>query len=211
MDAVEVTNEIIAEIRVILSGYEKKNTKLAQEDKIIVLKLIKQYEDKGFYVDYITLSSNLLFSMNYALSFAQLSKETFYFKVRKRPYEAKDYLKDVEVVSSDYKELFNKYKDNKNVVFLVDPPYLSTDVKTYSNHWKLCDYLDVIKVLVNTNYLFFTSNKSQLIELFTWLEQNQTGNPFKEAEVVYRYNATSHNSGYQDIMVCKKWVTNTTL
>ncbi|WP_407267370.1 hypothetical protein [Tenacibaculum maritimum] len=56
-------------------------------------------------------------------------------------------MKGVEIVSLDYKLLFNKYKRYENVVFIVDPPYLSTDSKTYKNYWKLTDYLNVLKVL----------------------------------------------------------------
>ena len=31
--------------------------------------------------------------------------------------------------------VFNQYKDVPGVVFLIDPPYLSTDVGTYNMYW----------------------------------------------------------------------------
>lgn len=40
--------------------------------------------------------------------------------------------------------LYEDYKSIPNVLFLVDPPYLSTDVSAYKeNYWKLIDYLQV--------------------------------------------------------------------
>ena len=52
-----------------------------------------------------------------------------------------------DTLERDYKELFNRYKDTPGVVFLVDPPYLSTDVGTYNMSWRMSDYLDVLNVL----------------------------------------------------------------
>ena len=97
-------------------------------------------------MDWVTISSSLLFSMNYVINFEQLKKENFYNKVRLSDYTAENYLKDVEVVRKDYRALFEEYKNHSNVVFLVDPPYLSTDCSTYSrpDYWKLSDYLNVL-------------------------------------------------------------------
>ena len=60
--------------------------------------------------------------MKYATNLDRLRKETFYNTVRKCSYDlCFDYLDGLEVVSYDYRELFNKYKDIPNVVFLIDP------------------------------------------------------------------------------------------
>lgn len=210
LNAIKTTNKILEELRELL-GHLPHKVKLNKDYKDAVLSIVKNYDDAGF-VDYITLSSNILFSMNYVKSFKELQKETFYNKVRKSNYSTADeYLKGVVFVSDDYKVVFDKYKDEENVVFLVDPPYLSTDSSTYKNYWKLADYLDVLKVLYNNKYFYFTSNKSSVVELCEWIENNTGGtNPFKEAEVKYRYTTTTHNSGYSDIMIHKNWVTNTT-
>ena len=65
------------------------------------------------------------------------------------------------------------YKNVPNVVFLVDPPYLSTEVGTYKMYWKLSDYLDVLTVLNKRDFLYFTSNKSSIIELCEWIGNNK--------------------------------------
>lgn len=210
LESIPVTNEIISKLRPLLIGLDKKS-KIPPLLKNKVLKVIKSYNNKG-YVDYISLSSNLLFSMNYVQSFKELEKQTFYNKLRKSDYKENGYLQDVEFIHGDYKSIFEKYSKHDNVVFLVDPPYLSTDCSTYKNYWRLSDYLDVLKVLMNTKYFYFTSNKSSIVELCEWIETNTGGkNPFNKAKVAYHYNNTSHNTGYNDIMLYKGWNTTTTL
>ncbi len=208
--AIPATNLIIEELRVILLGYDKK-CKLPEPKKQEALKIILKYDKLGF-VDYISLSANLLFSMNYVQNYEELTKQGFYNRVRKTDYNADYYLKGVKFICEEYKEIYQKYKDVSNVVFLVDPPYLSTDCSTYKNYWKLADYLDVLKVLKSNNYFYFTSNKSSVIELCDWIETNTGGvNPFNKAKVVYHYNNTTHNTGYTDIMLHKRWTSSNTL
>ncbi|MDD3079079.1 MAG: DNA adenine methylase [Paludibacter sp.] len=183
------------------------------QDKLIpkpikesILKIIKTEEMASGFVDYITLSSSLLFSMKYVTNYDQLAKETMYNVVRKNNYEnAADYLQGVDIVHQDYRELFNRWKHLDNVVFLVDPPYLSTDCSTYSSYWRLSNYLDVLQTLQGTNYFYFTSNKSSLLELTDWMERNMNAkNPFSGANKVEMNVRMNHNSGYVDIMLWKK-------
>ncbi len=207
--AIPSTNKLIADLKPILKDVPSKQ-RITGKYRNDALKLIKQADKKG-YVDFITLSSNLLFSMNYVNNYTDFEKQTLYMRLRKSKYNGDGYLKDVEFVCAEYKELYLKYKDYQNVVFLVDPPYLSTDCSTYKNYWRLSDYLDVLKVLKASNYFYFTSNKSSVIELCEWIETNTGGiNPFSKAKIVYQYNRTSHNSGYTDIMLHKRWTTDTT-
>lgn len=195
------TNHILAELREL--------TKHVPRHKIIpgtvrkrIFSLLEQEEAEVGYVDYITLSSSLLFSMKYVLSLEGLAKETMYNNVRKTDYDCSGYLDGLEITNCDYRELFNKYKGREDVVFLVDPPYLSTEVGTYSMYWRLPDYLDVLKVLNGHRFVYFTSNKSSIIELCEWLgKNNEVGNPFEKA-VRKEFNAhMNYNSRYTDIML----------
>lgn len=98
--------------------------------------------------------------MKYATSFTELEKETFYNRVKSGDYPlCSDYLKGLSITSCDYKKLFERYKSAPDVVFLVDPPYLSTESKTYKMDWKLSDYLDVLAVLSGHQFIYFTSDK----------------------------------------------------
>ena len=205
LENIPQTNVLLAKIRPLAASTPRQKA-LPKETKDAILLLIEQEEQKYGYVDYITLSSSLLFSMKYVTDLSGLRKETFYNTVRKCDYSpCLDYLDGLEVVSCDYRELFDKYKDVPNVVFLVDPPYLSTEVGTYTMNWGLSDYLDVLQTLVGTNYIYFTSNKSSIIELCTWMDKNNTiGNPFAGSEKV-EFNAhINYNSSYTDIMLFKK-------
>lgn len=199
------TNVLLDKIRAVVASVPRRKS-LPKKTKETILRLIEQEEHRYGYVDYITLSSSLLFSMKYATNLEELRKETFYNTVRKCDYNpCLDYLDGLEIVSCDYKELFNKYKDMPDVVFLIDPPYLSTEVGTYTMNWGLSDYLDVLQTLVGTNYIYFTSNKSSIIELCDWIGKNNAlGNPFIGSEKV-EFNAhMNYNSSYTDIMLYKK-------
>lgn len=199
------TNALLDMIRPIVAPTPRHKA-LPKEAKEAILRVIEQEEKEYGYVDYITISTSLLFSMKYATDLDGLRKETFYNTVRKCDYSpCLDYLDGVEVVSCDYRKLFNKYKDAQNVVFLIDPPYLSTEVGTYTMTWGLSDYLDVLQTLVGTNYIYFTSDKSSIMDLCNWMGKNNTvGNPFIGCERVEFNASVNYSSRYTDIMLFKK-------
>jgi len=201
---IQKTNRLLSDIRAILSN-SKRDVKICPTERALVLQRVEK-ESKTGYVDYITISSGILFSGNYALSFEELAKSTLYNTVRMTDYEIDpgDYLEGLEIYKCDYMQLYNKYKDVPGVVFLVDPPYLSTDTKTYGSdkYWKLKDYLNVLKVLQGTNYVYFTSEKSSLIELCEWFEENAgLNNPFNGATLKTRTNGISKSAKYTDMML----------
>ena len=199
---IDKTNRLIADIRMILHD-AVEDKRITGTHKELVLNRVRQECNNG-YVDFITLSSSILFSMKYVCSLEALEKETLYKTVRQTPYTAVGYLDGLEIVSTEYKNLFDKYKHFPNVVFLVDPPYLSTDVGTYKNCWKLKDYLDVLQVLVGTKYFYFTSNKSSIIELCEWIEtKTPCSNPFTGASIETMNATVTYQSSYTDIMLYK--------
>jgi site-specific DNA-adenine methylase len=197
------TNAILSDLRAIVGNYPREK-KLTPEMKEKALSRIKQ--ESGF-VDYITLSSSLVFSMNYALGFEDLEKETLYNNVRKSDFPIPDgYLAGVETVRLDYRELWERWRGYPGVVFLVDPPYLSTDVGTYMNYWRLSNYLDVLTVLAHDSYFYFTSNKSSILELFEWLEKNTNlDSPFVGATMKTTSNQLTYNAKYVDMMLYREW------
>lgn len=161
--------------------------------------------NKSGYVDWITLSSNLLFTMNYVLNFEELKKATLYNRIRQAEYNAEGYLQCVETVSMDYKELFERFRLVPDVVFVIDPPYLSTDCSSYNSteDWRLADYLDVLKCLQGTKFVYFTSSKSAIIEFTDWIVRNDfRENPFVGA-VEHRLHVGGQALNYEDIMLVK--------
>ncbi len=199
---IQHTNALLDRIRPIASrfGRHKAITGEAREE---VFTILEQEAREHGYLDFITLSASLLFSMRYRLSIDEMRKETLYNNVRKAPYpDSHDYLEGLEIESCDYRELFERFKDLPGVVFLVDPPYLSTDVGTYRMYWRLADYLDVLSVLPGHNFIYFTSEKSSITELCEWMGRNPAlGNPFEKC-IRREFNATmNYAATYTDIML----------
>ena len=203
LESIPQTNALLADLRAIDIPRHKPITGAARER--ILERIIREEQQVG-YVDFITISSSLMFSMKYQLSVEGMKKETLYNNIRKADYQlCPDYLDGLTITSCDYKELFLRYKDVSDVVFLVDPPYLSTDVCTYKMYWRLSDYLDVLTVLNGHSFVYFTSNKSSIVELCQWMGKNRTlGDPF-EGCVKSEFNAhMNYSAKYTDIMLYKK-------
>lgn len=199
------TNLLLADFRCLAEGVPRHKP-IIGEARERILERIGQEEKEWGYVDYITISSSLMFSMKYRMSLDGIRKEILYNNIRKADYAlCVDYLEGLEITSRDYREVFNEYKDMPNVVFLVDPPYLSTDVTTYSMYWRLSDYLDVLTILNGHSFVYFTSNKSSIVELCQWMGKNRTlGDPF-EGSVKSEFNAhMNYNAGYTDMMLYKR-------
>lgn len=199
------TNALLAELRKIVKEVPR-NKPIKGELRDKVFECINIAEEKFGYVDFITLSSSIMFSMKYKMSVEEMRKEVLYNCIRTTDYPlCQDYLDGLTITSCDYKELFKRYKDLPNVVFIVDPPYLSTEVGTYRMYWRLADYLDVLTILTGNEFIYFTSNKSSIIELCEWIGSNKMiGNPFEYCTRV-EFNANmNYNAKYTDMMMYKK-------
>src|SRR5690606_30756386 len=144
--AIPNTNVLMAKLRLVLDNCDRKE-RLPEGMRKKALDVVKIHEWEYGYVDYVTLSASVLFSGKFATCFDELAKHPFYNRIRLTEYVATDYLKGVERVKTDYKALYSEYQGD-NVVYLVDPPYLSTDVSSYNSkdYWRLRDYLDVLSV-----------------------------------------------------------------
>lgn len=201
LEHIPQTNELLAELRKIVDVPRRKP--ILGEMRERVLSCIRRHERIYGYVDYITLSSSVMFSMKYATKFSDFEKETLYNNIKAADYPScSDYLDGLIITSCDYKEIFERYKDVPDVVFLVDPPYLSTDSKTYKMYWKLSDYLDVLTILSGHRFIYFTSNKSSIVELCEWIGKNKlVCNPFENCRR-REFNAhMNYNASYTDIML----------
>lgn len=198
------TNALLSDLRKLTIDCPRQKL-IPEPIRGLILERLRQEETTGF-VDYITISSSLLFSMKYCMNLKDLQKESFYNNIRKQDYPlCTDYLNGLEIVSCDYKELVKKYKNLPNAVFLVDPPYLSTEVGTYRMNWRLSDYLDVLSILVDKSFIYFTSNKSSILELCCWMGNHPNiGNPFNNAKKEEFNARMNYNSTYTDVMLYKK-------
>lgn len=205
LEHIPQTNELLAELREIVREIPRHKP-IMGEAREQVFECLKEHQECYGYLDFITISSSIMFSMKYRLSIEEMRKEALYNNVRSTDYPlCNDYLDGLTIVSADYKQVFNQYKNTPGVVFLVDPPYLSTEVGTYKMYWRLADYLDVLTVLSGHSFVYFTSNKSSILELCDWIGRNKTvGNPFEKCTKV-EFNAhMNYNATYTDMMLYKK-------
>lgn len=135
-----------------------------------ILAHIHALETQGEYIDYITLGSYLLFTGNYVRDFTELSKRTFYNQISAARLSAQGYLHGVERVSLDFIDLLESYKSYKNKCLILDPPYLQTQVGNYRAHFSLGQFFSLIE-RVQRPYLFFGSDRSDIIEAFEYLKR----------------------------------------
>ena len=203
------TNMLLSDLRR-LAGGVPEGRKITGEARERIFRRIEQEEKERGYVDYITISASLMFSMKYKMGLDGMRKEALYNNIRKSDYPAADgYLDGLEIIGQDYREVFNRYKDVPGVVFLVDPPYLCTDVTTYTMSWGLSDYLDVLTILHGHPFIYFTSNKSSLVELCRWMGRNPgMGDPFRDAGIMEFNARVNYNSSYTDMMLYSPMISN---
>lgn len=71
------TNKLLADIRELVGNSIPKHKPIKGELRERIFKRIEEEELNVGYVDFITLSSSLMFSMKYKLSVAEMRKESF--------------------------------------------------------------------------------------------------------------------------------------
>lgn len=204
VEMIDRTNALCAEIYPLIKDVED-NKRLPEAIKAECLKLMQKYEKTGA-VDYITLSASLLFSGNWATSYEQFAKQTFYNRAVNTHYDATGYFDGLEITHKDYRELFAEYKDQENVLFILDPPYLQTECSAYKSdtYWQLKDYLDVLNMIRGTKYVLFTSGKSQIIDLCKWINTNfPAAKLLTDAELWGQNSRVNDFVSYKDIMIAK--------
>jgi hypothetical protein len=175
LDGIPGTNELI---RLIASevGDIKTNSRMPADLASRIAGIIADYGRQGGYVDHLTMSSILLFSGNYASSVDDLISEGrrgAYYRFSGRKYDATGYLSGVERVRANYRDLVAAYAGNSDVLLVFDPPYAITDIRSYNKGTFQCiiDYMEVVKYLRDNSYVYFTSSRSGIIDIFKFLER----------------------------------------
>lgn len=93
MKHIPQTNQLLADIREIVGNSVPRHKIIKGELRERIFSRIEQEEKTTGYVDFITLSSSILFSMKYKLSVQDMRKEALYNNIRKTGYpECTDYL-----------------------------------------------------------------------------------------------------------------------
>ncbi|MHB71485.1 DNA adenine methylase [Campylobacter jejuni] len=189
LDEIPFTNELLKHFE-ILRKY-KKGEKISNEDKEFLLSKIKEQKKLRGFVDYITISSIIAHSASVLKKYEEFEKSSWFFKGAMLKKDASGYLDGVQRVSVDFKELLNEYKENKNAIFVLDPPYLQTSTDGYKdNFYTLKDFLELVS-LTRTPYVFFSSEKSHILEFVNWdLKQNDKS-IFKDFKIKEAHHSKS--------------------
>ena len=198
------TNELLRKIREIIPNEIKEKQPLSSFHKEKIVNLIKEEKNP---LDIKTISKSLFYGGTYADKIDDIiNYKTFYNSIKKTDYNADGYLDGLEIVHKDYRDLIIEFSNLENVIFIYDPPYLSTNSDSYNSvfHWKLNDYMDIIDSLKNINsFFYFTSHRGGLIELLEWMnEKYKIKNPLINAKKV-SVKTSAINTVYTDFMFYK--------
>lgn len=161
------------------------------------LELIKEtLKSHEGYFDAIYFSSQLLFSGDFCESKeAFLRKSFFYDRLSRSECEARGYLKGVERVQMDYKELVKKaYDESGEKAFLIlDPPYLQTSKFHYSGKfWNLCDFLWLISN-IKKPFIYFSSERTDILPFIEFANDDENLKNLKNLKILKNLNVLSGN------------------
>lgn len=205
--AIPETNKILLEIAEILAGLPRRKL-IPEPIKSKLLKRLEYYDGLG-YVDWRTISSSILFSGKFFQTFLQLTKASLYNELNESKVEyspADDYLDGLEVINKDYREILNEHKWDSHSLIIADPPYLTTDCNSYKagNYWGIADILPLLSALNGKNFILFTSDKSQLVELCEWLKTTYGSSPLDGVYYSRRRAKLNYHAAFEDIMIVKQ-------
>lgn len=200
---IDITNELVERIYEIIE-YNKANLRVTPQNREAILNLCFEYEKQGKFVDYKTLSALLLFSGNFACNYDEFSKSTFYFSGgnKKKYYSANGYLDGLIIERDDFLKIYKKYEKNKNVVLVLDPPYLYTDISSYTADWNIDNFISLLQIL-QFPYILFSSSKSKIIDFLKVSSSELPVTNIKDFIVKKVKNKVNFASEYDDLMIYK--------
>lgn len=107
-------------------------------------------------------------------------------------------------VSCDYRKLLDWYSLFHNVCFVADPPYFKTEASTYKKQADVIKCLQMIDILFKENFIFFTSEKSQTIELYDFMCIERKIKNRRDFKIKEKQGCLNYKSQYKDIMIFNK-------
>lgn len=177
-ESIQILLEINSQIRVVLKKYEKypKAIKLSDDDAQSIRTVIDAYYN--YYGDKLyrrQVYSWIVFSAAMMDSIETIArKEKFWHRGRnggagshfeKHIANWRNYLKGVNILKHvDFKILLDKYKNDKNVVLIADPPYLNTTQGDYKGGFNK-EQFDYLIDNLRPPFIAFSSSKNELCNI----------------------------------------------
>ncbi|TLD83944.1 hypothetical protein LS70_003810 [Helicobacter sp. MIT 11-5569] len=184
----KTTEEILGRISALVTS--PKNAKITEEKKQKIISILEEYEQRGQKIDYVSISSFVLFQGNYAKDLTKLKKAQFYYKFGSIKKETRGYLTGVEAVKMDFKAMIEKYKaeakiSGKIAFLILDPPYLQTNTDVYNTEfYRLPQFLELID-RIEKPFMLFSSLKSDIVDFLAWYDRL---NPKLKGRKIRSYN-----------------------
>ena len=165
LEKIPQTNVFASELGAILGKYEKgARITPGEDDHGCIVALFERAEVEG--ADMHTLAQSVTFSGD---STSKITPQRIlYNNMGSTCYDATGYLEGVERVSLHFQELLPSLPED--AILVLDPPYLSTDVGRYGQkqegvYWGVAEHLRLVRNLVGMKYLYFTSDKSEVLKM----------------------------------------------
>lgn len=163
LDNIPSTNALLEKI-VPLSKIDRHGTRISETSRNAIIDLIKKEQDAGKFVDFITLSTFLLFQSKYAKNLSELTAHSWHSKHDGfTPRNADGYLENIERISCDFAEAMAPFENNQNVFSIYDPPYLFSNVSGYTKGWNMREFLTLL-AKTKPPFIFFSHEKSGILE-----------------------------------------------
>ena len=205
VERIEKTNKIINEIK---AKFEENNVeygaKASRELSDEIALMLKQKEDNGEYIDWRTLSSQLCFTTWICQNYEKMKGCFLYNKLHKREIITKDYFNGLRIIKDDWKNIYNNFKDNKNIVWIIDPPYPLTTQTQFASEIDMKEVCAVIDIMfAQPRVVYFCSNTSGVEDMIVWKYNN------KFNELYDKYSRINYAGGraqksYTDLMFVSK-------
>lgn len=201
LDHIDDTNLLRAQLYD-LCQRQKADINLGMETKKRILQIISRHQCAGYFTDYLTLSSWLLFSSRYEKELNGLEKPAFYSnKVIASDISAAGYLAGVERVSTDFTCLLDKFQHDRKIQIL-DPPYLQTQTENAYRHcWKLSEFLQ-LSDRIQPPYILFGNQKSGIKDFFGYMG-NKNPAVFADYQQTEKQVSSSGANRYLDYLLYK--------
>ena len=207
LENAEHTFEILEEIRAYVDKYKIPKLKTMSARKQGCISILEKHLKEDEYVDLLTISAYILYSGFAFQKLEDFKKQTLYNRMPKQfkqldviP-EYVDVLNSCVITSVDYKVLYEKYKNVDKVCFIIDPPYLSTNVQMYTGEWSQKEYFDVIFLLEEPHYFYFTNDKSGILSFIEFLDEHFGTQYLKDTKIVSKHKNQNQFLNYDDLMV----------
>lgn len=187
-----------------IAGDAPRTKRFDADKKMQIIQAIQTFDG---YIDLGTVASWLLFSGQQVSSLTELFQRSLWHGIRQTDYlSATGYLDNLEIISESFHTLLPRFHTQKNVLMLLDPPYLCTRQDSYKqeNYFDLIDFLQLIH-LTKPPYIFFSSTKSEFIRFIEFMlkERKDNWKVFENAERITLQAGLNYQSKYEDNLVYK--------